>query len=426
MKNIILPLFAFTFATFAADNWPQWRGPNGDGIAAGEKVPATWSDTKNLKWKLKLPGAGASSPVVWGDRVFLTCYSGYGTGGDGSTRDLMRHVVCVDAKSGKKIWQKDFASTVEVDRYGGMGVPEHGYATGTPATDGKSVFVFFGSSGLLALDLAGKKLWQTDVGKNTSRKRWGSAASPVVHGDFVYLNALREGHKIFALNKATGKVAWSWGPNQYDFYQDTYGNPALVKTESGTELVLAVNYQVWAFDAAKGGIKWFADTDVGGSNISPSILAAGGRLFAFGGRPASGAALRAGGKDDVSKTHLDWASSRSPYVPSPVHHAGHLYWMDRSGYAICLSAKTGKEVFRERLKSTGRAAQFYASPVLVDGKVISVSRNAGAFVIEAKPKFNQLTQNIFASDRSVFNASPAIANGRIFLRSDTHLYCVGK
>ena len=136
--------------------------------------------------------------------------------------------------------------------------------------------------------------------------------------------------------------------------------------------------------------------------------------------------MRAGGKDDVSKTHLDWASSRSPYVPSPVHHAGHLYWMDRSGYAICLSAKTGKEVFRERLKSTGRAAQFYASPVLVDGKVISVSRNAGAFVIEAKPKFNQLTQNIFASDRSVFNASPAIANGRIFLRSDTHLYCVGK
>lgn len=136
-------------------------------------------------------------------------------------------------------------------------------------------------------------------------------------------------------------------------------------------------------------------------------------------------ALRAGGKDDVSKTHIDWTSSRSPYIPSPVHHAGHIYWMDRAGYAICLNAKTGKEVYRERLESTGRAPQFYASPVLVDGKIISVSRNAGAFVIEAKPKFKQLAQNVIATDRTVFNGSPAVSRGRLFFRSDTHLYCVG-
>ena len=430
MKSILCSLFAIALAATAADkraNWPQWRGPNGDGSAPGEKAPTTWSDSKNLKWKLKLPGSGASSPIVWNDRVYITSYSGYGAGrGGGNSRDLKRHVVCADAKNGKLVWKKEFAPTAAVSQYGGMGVPEHGYASGTPATDGKALFIFFGTSGVLALDLSGKQLWQTDVGKDSSRKRWGSATSPILHGDHVFINALQEGHKIFALHKKTGKEVWSWGPERFDYYQDTYGNPAVVKTATGTELVLAVNYQVWAFDAVKGGIKWYADTNVGGSNVSPSILATGERLFAFGGhRPSTGMALRAGGKDDVSKTHIDWTSSRSPYIPSPVHHAGHIYWMDRAGYAICLNAKTGKEVYRERLESTGRAPQFYASPVLVDGKIISVSRNAGAFVIEAKPKFKQLAQNVIATDRTVFNGSPAVSRGRLFFRSDTHLYCVG-
>jgi hypothetical protein len=140
----------------------------------------------------------------------------------------------------------------------------------------------------------------------------------------------------------------------------------------------------------------------------------------------SGIALKLGGKDDVSESKKLWTSTRAPYVASPVHHAGHLYWMDRSGYAVCIDAKTGKEVYRERLQSTRGIPKFYASPILVDGKIISVSRNAGAFVVEAKPKFKQLAQNNFATDRSVFNASPAISNGRLFLRSDTHLYRVGE
>ena len=420
---------ALAATTPAADkNWPQWRGPNGDGTAPGETAPVTWSDTKNLKWKIPLPGAGASSPVVWGDRLFLTCYSGYGVGGGGGDpRKLLRHVLCISAKTGDILWHKKIEPTAEEDRYGGMGVPEHGYATSTPATDGKSVYVFLGKTGVLAFDIKGKELWRAKTGTQSSRKRWGSATSPVLHGDLILLNTLQEGSALVALHKATGKQAWRWGPKTIAGYQDSYGTPALVKTQSGTEMILAVDGEVWSLNPAKGTFNWYAFTDVRGSNVSPSVIAAGGTIFAFGGYPRqSGIALKLGGKDDVSESKKLWTSTRAPYVASPVHHAGHLYWMDRSGYAVCIDAKTGKEVYRERLQSTRGVPKFYASPILVDGKIISVSRNAGAFVVEAKPKFNQLAQNNFTQDRSVFNASPAVSHGRLYLRSDTHLYCVGE
>ena len=431
MKKFLFPLIAATFTLAAAEkpaNWPQWRGPNGDGSAPNEKAPITWSETKNLKWKLKLPGYGASSPIVWNDRVYLTCYSGYGTGRRGrSPSSLMRHLVCVDAKTGKSIWQKELKPTKSEDNYSGMGVPEHGYATSTPATDGNAIYVFLAKSGMAAFDLEGKIIWQTSVGSYSSRKRWGSSSSPIIHGDLVYINALQEGHKIYALNKSNGKIAWQWGPSAADSYQDTYGTPTLVKAKDKTELVLAVPGEIWSLDTKKGDITWYAYTNVGagrGGNVSPSAITGGGALYAFGGRPQSGAAVKLGGKGEVKESDQLWTSRNSPYVASPVYHVGHLYWMDRSGYAVCLNAKTGKETYRERLQSTGRAPQFYASPVVVEGKIISVSRNAGTFVLEAKPKFNQLAQNTFRSDSSVFNASPAVSSGRLFLRSDTHLYCV--
>ena len=430
MKHLLLIALLAALNTSAAQkisNWPQWRGPNGDGTTLADKAPTTWSETKNLKWKLKLPGYGASSPIVWNERIYLTCYTGYGAGSrGGSPANMMRHLICVDAKTGKSVWKKDLKPTKSEDYYSGMGVPEHGYATSTPATDGKAIYVFLAKSGMVAFDLKGKKLWQTSVGTNSSRKRWGSSSSPIIHGDLVFINALQEGNKIFALNKADGKIAWQWGPSAADSYQDTYGTPALVKAKDKTELVLAVPGEIWSFDTKKGDIAWYTYTNVGAGrgNVSPSTITGGDALYVFGGRPGSGVAVKLGGKGEVKESSQLWTSRISPYVASPVYHEGHLYWMDRSGYAVCLNASTGREAFRERLKSSSRTPQFYASPIVVDGKIISVSRNAGAFVLEAKPKFKQLAQNIFESDRSVFNASPAVSNNRLFLRSDTHLYCV--
>ena len=431
MKYILLIALSITLNSDAASkssNWPQWRGPNGNGAAPNEKAPINWSETKNLQWKLKLPGYGASSPIVWNERVYLTCYTGYGTGSrGGSPASIMRHLICVDAKTGKLIWQKELKPTASEDDYRGMGVPEHGYATSTPATDGRAIYVFLAKSGMAAFDLKGRKLWQRSVGTNSSRKRWGSASSPILHGELVYINALQEGHKIYALNKSDGKIAWEWGPRAYSDYQDSYGTPILIKDKEKTELTLAVPGEIWSFDAKKGEIIWYAYTNVGaggGGNVSPSAIAGGGAIYAFGGRPQSGAAIKLGGNGEVKGSAQLWTSRNSPYVASPVYHEGHLYWMDRSGYAVCLNAKTGKEAYRERLQSSGRTPQFYASPVVVDGKIISISRNAGAFVLEAKPKFKQLAQNVFTGDRSVFNGSPAVSSGRLFLRSDTHLYCV--
>jgi len=365
--------------------------------------------------------------VIWGDHLFLTCYSGYGVGdGGGDLRKLLRHVLCISAKTGKILWHKKIAPTAEEDQYGGMGVPEHGYATSTPATDGKAVYVFLGKTGVLAFDFKGNELWRAKTGTQSSRKRWGSATSPVLHEGLLLLNALQEGHALLALHTATGKEAWRWGPKAIDNYQDSYGTPALIKTKTRTEMILAVDSEVWSLNPTNGSFHWYAFTSVGGSNVSPSVIAANGAVFAFGGYPRqTGIALQLGGKDDVSESKKLWTSSRSPYVASPVHHAGHLYWMDRSGYAVCLNAKTGREVYRERLQSTRGVPKFYASSIVADGKIISVSRNAGAFVVEAKPKFNQLAQNDF-NDRTVFNASPAISNGRLYLRSDSHLYCVEK
>ena len=412
----------------APKNWPQWRGPNGDGITQNESVPTNWGESKNLKWKLKLPGPGASSPIIWGNQLFLTCYSGYGVSkANGDLRSLMRHVVCVDTKTGKIQWQKDIKAQGNEDQYGGMGVPEHGYATATPATDGKAVYVYLGKTGLIAFDLNGREIWRAATGIDSSRKRWGASASPVLYEGKVFLNDLLRGHQMLALNKTNGKVAWKWSPSDIGGYQDSYATPTLVRSGDRNDLVLAVSREIWAFDPEKGGVNWYAYTDVGGSNVSPSVIAGNGALYAFGGYPRqSGVALKIGGKGDISESHKLWTATRSPYVPSPLYYENHLYWMDRSGYAVCLNAKTGQEVFRERLTSRNRTPKFYASPVFVNGKVISISRNAGAFIIEAKPKFKQLAQNEFAGDRSVFNASPAVANNRLYLRSDTHLYCIGE
>ena len=191
--QLVLALITIFLSANAAEkgNWPQWRGSNGDGTSLGEKAPTTWSETKNLKWKLKLPGYGASSPIVWNERVYLTCYTGYGAGNrGGSPANMMRHLVCVDAKTGKSVWQKELKPTISEDRYSGMGVPEHGYATSTPATDGKAIYVFLAKSGMAAFDLKGKKLWQTSVGSSSSSKRWGSSSSPIIHGDLVFITPL--------------------------------------------------------------------------------------------------------------------------------------------------------------------------------------------------------------------------------------------
>jgi outer membrane protein assembly factor BamB len=404
-----------------AEDWPQFRGPGGRGVSEEIKLPAQWSEAENLKWKIALPGPGSSSPIVYGDRLFITCYSGYGTSGtNGSVEDLKRHLLCIHPGTGETLWSKTIPSTNPEDPWQGY-IREHGYASSTPICDGERVFVFFGKTGALTFDLEGQEIWRRNLGAGSSNRRWGSGASPILYGDLLIVNASEESRTLYALDKRSGQEKWKVESDKTEL---TYGTPALVELANGKqELVIAVPYEIWGFNPMTGKCTWWATTDLAG-NISPSMLAVRDVVYAFGGFPRIGSvAIRAGGQQDVTETHTLWTSQDASYVPSPVEHEGHLYWVSDTGLAYCMEADTGKVLYKEKLKAKG-GKSFYASAALADGKLYVPSRTSGTFVLSAKPVFELISQNAFASDKSDFNGSPAISEGRIFLRSNEFLYCV--
>ncbi len=408
-----------------AADWMRFRGPNGSGLAMDAKPPGTWGDSENVRWKTELPGPGSSSPIVVGDRVFVTCYSGYGDGrGSGDMQKLERHLVCVNRADGKIAWSSAIPAVQPEDGYSGF-LTEHGYATQTPTSDGERIYVFYGKSGAAAFDLNGAKLWQTSLGTDSNRKGWGSGGSPILYRDFVIINASEEGHALVALEKKTGKIAWK---AEGAGLASSFGTPLLVEGEGRTDLVFALPGELWGLNPETGKLRWFAETGLTG-NLAASVVAGHGVVYAFGGFPRLGAvAVRTGGKGDVTKTHLLWSGSISTYVPTPVLHDGRLYFVSDAGFATCLDAKTGNSVFKERMPgagATGRGGKpFYASAVLADGLVYAVSRQNGTFVFEAKPDFKLVAQNRLAGDDSQFNATPALAGRQLFLRSNRALYCM--
>jgi len=411
----------------AAADWPQFRGPGGSGASDEANLPLEWSDSKNLAWKTPLSGPGASSPIVWNDRIYVTCYSGYGVdrASSGNMTDLKRHLLAIDLATGNVIWSRSVDAVQPEDPYGGMGIPEHGYASNTPVTDGQRVYVFFGKSGVLAFDLDGNQLWQTDVGRESSNRRWGSAASLVLYKDKVIVNASEESQSIRALDKTTGKEGWKAEASSLDL---VYATPALVEvTEGRSELVLAVPYEVWGLDPDTGKLLWYAETSLDG-NISPSPVARDGIAYILGGfRQQGSLAIRAGGKDDVTGSHVLWTSRDASYIPSPVLRDGKLYWVDDQGLAYCANAATGKTIYRERLEgatSGGRGKPFYASVLLAGDRLYAPSRTGGTFVLAAEPEFEVLAHNRLESDASDFNASPVPAGSRLLLRSNRFLYCI--
>ncbi len=431
MKSTVIGCFVMFLLCVAvnpasAADWIQFRGPDSLGISGETDLPLSWSETENLAWKIPLPGPGSSSPIVYKGRVYLTCYSGYGVdrNAPGELKNLKRHLLCVDLGDGKIVWSKTVAAEMPEDSYGGF-ITEHGYASSTPITDGERIYVFYGKSGVLAYDLAGKELWRVNVGRESSNVRWGSASSPILYKNLVIVNASEESQSIRALDKTTGKEAWKIEATSLDL---SYGTPQLASLADGRkELILGVPSEVWAMDPDSGKFKWYAKTELG-RNISPSPVVGDGVVYVFGGRPAACVAIRTGGKDDVTDSGVLWSSGEASYVPSPVLHEGHLYWTSDQGIAYCKEAKTGKTVYAERMPraSGGSRMPFYASTVLADGRLYVVSRTGGTIVLAAGPEFKQLAQNRFESDTSDFNGSPAISDGRILLRSNRFLYCILK
>ncbi len=413
-RYLLTSLCLFSLITQASGgDWPEFLGPSGMARSV-EVVPTTWDETNNMAWKVDLPGTGSSSPIIVGNRVIVTCY----VAGDDTAK---RQVLCFNKGTGDQNWSLDFPIDYREDNYQGY-ITEHGYASNTPVTDGENVYVFLGKGGVHSITLDGKKNWSVDVGKESSNRQWGSAASLILFENSVIVNAAEEAKAIISLDKATGKANWRQEAGMLEL---TYGTPRIVTLESGEhELVVSVPGEIWSLNPRTGKLQWYAQSPMTG-NVCPSIIVDGETIYGFGGYRASGSiAIKAGGKDDVTNSHVTWTSRSSSYVATPLLHDERFYWIDDNGLAYCTSAKDGEVIYRERVGDLQSGRPVYASPVLIGKHIYVVTRRSGTILYEPNGTFQPLARNIIAGDEADFNASPAVSDGKLYLRSDQSLYCI--
>ncbi|HSE24376.1 MAG TPA: PQQ-binding-like beta-propeller repeat protein [Pyrinomonadaceae bacterium] len=420
--------------TSSAANWPQWRGADGSGVSTEKNLPSDWNVSKNIKWKTPIEGRGHSSPIVWNNRIFLTtAVEGEVVPGAkaikhmdgdkeflhpdsvGADRKHTFKVVCIDRVSGKVLWQSvAWEGTPYDNRH-----RKSSYAASTPATDGEFVYAFFGTEGLYAYDFKGKLAWKAKLG-NLGTVGMGTGTSPVLYDNLVIVQCDEENGAasfIVALDKKSGKEVWRT-PRKV---QVSWSTPLLVRTAQRTELITSGTEAIISYDPKTGKELW---THKGvESNAIPSPVANSEMAFLVAGFPAKIAmALKLGGSGDLTGSASEvWKYSKgTAYVPSPILFQDYLYIMTDRGILTCLDARTGEVKYEG-----GRIpipATFTASPVAFDDKILLTSEDGDTFIIKAGPKHEVLGTN---SVGEPVYASPAIADGRIFIRGEHNLYCIG-
>ena len=413
-------------------DWTEFLG-SAFNVADESDLPTEWSESENIKWKAELPGPGSSSPMILGDRIFLTCWTGYGTedSGEAGIENLVRHLICLDRGTGEEKWRASVPARMPEDDYNGF-LREHGYATNTPATDGERVFVFHGKSGVFAYTLDGEQVWTADVGQESTQRQWGSAASPVVaerDGRPVLLvNAAEESAAVYCFDCQTGEEVWK---AEAAGLTQSYATPRLVEIGGQTQIVLAVPGELWGLSLETGKLKWWAEIPVPG-NVSPTPSIADGVAYVLGGRPNGGAAVRlevdGEQKGDITDRAVIWETREASYVPSPVVRDGKLFVVSDKGIAKCLDAASGEVISQERVASGGgfMGMAVYATQLLAGDRLYVTSRTGGTYVLKADESLETLAHNEIAGDRSQFNASPVAAGGVLYLRSDAALYAIGE
>lgn len=390
--------------------WPQWRGPLATGEAPHARPPVEWSESKNLRFKVELPGQGKSTPVVWGDLIFLT--TAVPTDKAAAASPLEFVVLAIGRGDGRVRWQRTLRTELPHE-----GTHQDGsYAPGSLLTDGARVFAFFGSHGLYALDPAGKLLWEKDLGRMRTRNAFGEGASPALHGDTLVVNWDHEGADfIAAFDTKTGRERW-----RRDRDEPTgWSTPYVVVHQGRAQVVVGGTNAVRSYDLASGEPVWDAPGLT--ANVIPSPVAADGVVYAMSG--FRGNALRAVRLADArgaltGPPGLAWSYDKdTPYVPSPLLYRGGLYFLkSNSGILTCLDARTGTPHYTERLPGVPNV---YASPVAADGRVYVAGRDGSTAVLEAGPRPRVLATNRLEDG---FDASPALVDGEIYLRGRTHLY----
>ncbi len=395
----------------SAGDWPRFRGPNGTGIAADKDVPVKWTE-ENILWKTPIPGAGHSSPIVCKGRIFLQSASE-----DGGERCLL----CLDAGKGEILW-KTRSPGERAKKH-----PLNSLASSTPASDGERVYAAFWDGRAVHLGAydfnTGKPIWEKDLGSYTSQHGFGH--SPIVVDGKVILANDQDGvSQLLAFDAGNGEKKWQ---TERTPYRACYSTPFVrMKPDGGKELIVASTAGITGYNPADGKANWWYTWKFAGMPLRTvgSPILVDNLVIATSGDGSGdrdAIAVKLGGQGDVTATNLVWENREKryfPYVPSLLALDNHLYSVSDTGWAACHDARTGEEVWRQSLCKDG----FTASPILVDGKVYAVAKNGVVYVFEAAPKFKLLANNRIGE---AVSSTPAVAGDRLFIRDETHLYCIG-
>ncbi|MSU62028.1 MAG: serine/threonine protein kinase [Pedosphaera sp.] len=433
---LVLITIATHLATDAA-NWPQFRGPGALGVADNSNLSDRWTTNENVAWKIELPGRGWSSPIVWGDRVFVTTVTSDGEveppkkglyfGGERrEVPKAMQHwlILCLDLKSGRELWRREAHQGAAPNQLH----VKNTYASETPVTDGERVYAYFGNAGLFCYDMNGKKLWSTNWPQVKTRNGWGSAGSPVLHnGRLFIVNDNDEKSFAVALDAKTGNQLWRVERDE----KSNWATPYVWQNEKRTELIVPGTRKVRSYDL-DGKLLWeFSGMS---SIVIPTPFSKFGLLYVCSGyvgdkvRPAF--AIKPGASGDISlkpdETHNDFIAwyqpTAAPYNPSPLLYGDHFYVLFDFGFLSCHDARTGKQVYDKQRVQT-ETTSFTASPWAANDKIFALSEDGDTFVFQAGPEYRLLHKN---SLDEMCMATPAIAGDRLLIRTLTKLYCLAK
>ncbi len=427
-RRITLVLFTVVLsaALAPAGNWPQWRGPTGDSVSAETGLPLEWSESRGVVWKCPLPGEGASTPAIWDDAIFLTCQKG---------EDLL--LLKIHKGSGKAEWERTVGSGAIVrktakPRGEQKFHPLQNLASPSPVTDGRRVFVHFGNGDLAAYDFDGKQLWHRNLQKDhgTYTIWWGHANSPVLYKGLVITVCMQDSlgdlqdkavdSYLVAHDQKTGELRWRTLRNTRATAEecDAYTTPVFHEADGKVEMIVMGGRQLDAYDPGTGKQLWYLPLPIGNRTITGPTLA-GGMVYATCGMRKDLVAVKLGGSGQLPESAVAWRTTDStPDSPCPVVTNGLLFVVSDGGIARCLDAKTGVEKWKERLPG-----EYKASPLAADGRVYFLNLAGRCTVAAAAEKFEKLADNQL-DDATI--ASPAVADGKLYLRGKKALYCVGK
>ena len=411
----------------AQAHWPQWRGPALNGVAPGD-APLEWSDSRNVSWKVEIPGRGFSSPVVWGDKLFLTTAvptgkgrsspaAGGGAGGNVGVEEHHFVVMAIDRLSGKTLWQQTATTATPHEGYH----RQYGsFASNNPATDGRRVYAFFGSRGLFAYDMNGKEVWKRDFNQRMQmRLQFGEGAGLVLHEDKLITVFDHQGQGLLAVTDAeTGKEVWSIPRTE----GSSWSTPFVVTHQGKKQIVVTATPRAMGYDFDTGKLVWEV-TGIG-LNPIPMPVQGGDVVYVMSGyRDPKLMAVRLGRTGNLTGTDVLWEATRGlSYTPSPVLHEGILYLLTDNGQLSALDAKTGAPHYQQQ--RLPKPYNFKASPIAVNGRLYLASEEGEVIVVKLGPSYEVLTTNTLA-DQS-FIATPVVAAGDLYMRSRTHLFRITK